>query len=129
MSYGGLFTEVGQEFIDVAQRYDKNRGSTDDINALTECNKYGVRILYGLELILSAAVIDPAEMAEVRSYTPLRLLTHLRLGGSMRIQDDGPIPLTITFTTRTSGTCISLADIMSNASSSSAQYIRLHRAA
>ncbi|KAI0651206.1 alcohol oxidase-like protein [Trametes meyenii] len=41
VSYGGFFTEVGKEFLDVAAEYDKTRGQTDDINGLYECDKYG----------------------------------------------------------------------------------------
>ncbi|KAI0712761.1 alcohol oxidase-like protein [Cerioporus squamosus] len=41
VSYGGIFTEVGKEFLDVAAEYDKTRGFTDDLNGLYECNKYG----------------------------------------------------------------------------------------
>ncbi|KAJ8482000.1 hypothetical protein ONZ51_g5643 [Trametes cubensis] len=41
VSYGGFFTEIGKEFLDVATRYDKRRGQTDDVNGLYECNKYG----------------------------------------------------------------------------------------
>ncbi|KAI9060146.1 GMC oxidoreductase [Trametes sanguinea] len=41
VSYGGFYTEIGQEFLDVAARYDKSRGQTDDVNGLYECNKYG----------------------------------------------------------------------------------------
>ncbi|KAI0688211.1 alcohol oxidase-like protein [Cerioporus squamosus] len=43
VSYGGLFTEVGREFLDVARVYDTTRGETDDVNGLFGCNKYGVR--------------------------------------------------------------------------------------
>ncbi|KAI0773655.1 alcohol oxidase-like protein [Fomes fomentarius] len=41
VSYGGFFTEVGQEFLTVAATYDKSRGFSDDVNGLYECNKYG----------------------------------------------------------------------------------------
>ncbi|KAI0742831.1 alcohol oxidase-like protein [Daedaleopsis nitida] len=41
ISHGGFFTEVGKEFLDVGPDYDKSRGSTDDINGLYECNKFG----------------------------------------------------------------------------------------
>ncbi|KAI0354316.1 alcohol oxidase-like protein [Trametes cingulata] len=40
VSYGGLYTEAGQEFLEVAAQYDKTRGHTDDPNGLYECNKY-----------------------------------------------------------------------------------------
>ena len=54
MSYGGFFTEIGKEFLDVATRYDKRRGQTDDVNGLYECNKYGVCLFANLLLILNA---------------------------------------------------------------------------
>jgi alcohol oxidase len=46
VSHGGAYTNVGEQFLDVAVAYDKNRGSTDDINSMmaaTSINKYGVR--------------------------------------------------------------------------------------
>jgi alcohol oxidase len=53
VSYGGHFTNLGQQFLDTAARYDKERGSTDDVNGLFSCNAYGVRnIFLGLELLL-----------------------------------------------------------------------------
>ena len=42
VSWGGFYTEVGQEFLEVGAGYDKIRGATDDLNGLFECNKYGV---------------------------------------------------------------------------------------
>ncbi|KAJ6519466.1 GMC oxidoreductase-domain-containing protein [Mycena sanguinolenta] len=41
VSYGGAFTNVGQQFLDVAARYDTGRGTTDDPNGLFSCNEYG----------------------------------------------------------------------------------------
>ncbi|KAJ7707465.1 GMC oxidoreductase-domain-containing protein [Mycena rosella] len=41
VSYGGAYTNVGQQFLEVARQYDTARGETDDINGLFECNKYG----------------------------------------------------------------------------------------
>ncbi|KAI0920510.1 hypothetical protein AcW1_002232 [Taiwanofungus camphoratus] len=41
VSYGGAFTNIGKEFLDVAAQYDKDRGMTDDANGLLECNVYG----------------------------------------------------------------------------------------
>ncbi|PIL25969.1 hypothetical protein GSI_11723 [Ganoderma sinense ZZ0214-1] len=41
VSYGGAFLEVAKEFLDVAAKYDRTRGFTDDINGLFETNKYG----------------------------------------------------------------------------------------
>ncbi|KAI0671024.1 alcohol oxidase-like protein [Trametes maxima] len=41
VSYGGFYPEVGQEFLNVAAQYDKSRGSTEDVNDLFDCNKYG----------------------------------------------------------------------------------------
>lgn len=42
VSYGGLFTNLGQQFLDVAAQYDKERTVTDDPNGLFECNAYAV---------------------------------------------------------------------------------------
>ena len=42
VSYGGLFTNVGQQFLEVAARYDTERTLMDDPNGLFKCNAYGV---------------------------------------------------------------------------------------
>ncbi|TFK52445.1 hypothetical protein OE88DRAFT_1657716 [Heliocybe sulcata] len=36
VSYGGHYTNIGQEFLQVAEKYDKGRGMTEDINDTTE---------------------------------------------------------------------------------------------
>ncbi|KAJ7017403.1 GMC oxidoreductase-domain-containing protein [Mycena alexandri] len=41
VSFGGMYTNVGKAFLDVAQKYDPARGMTDDINGLFSCNQYG----------------------------------------------------------------------------------------
>ncbi|RDX47581.1 alcohol oxidase-like protein [Lentinus brumalis] len=41
VSYGGIFTEIGKEFLDVAAEYDTSRECSDDLNGLYDCNKYG----------------------------------------------------------------------------------------
>ncbi|TFK74184.1 alcohol oxidase [Pluteus cervinus] len=41
VSWGGTFTNVGEQFLDVAAKYDQERGTIDDINGLHECNEYG----------------------------------------------------------------------------------------
>ncbi|EMD35142.1 hypothetical protein CERSUDRAFT_139982 [Gelatoporia subvermispora B] len=41
VSYGGLYSNVGKDFLDVAGKYDKTRGTTDDPNSLLEINAYG----------------------------------------------------------------------------------------
>lgn len=49
VSYGGAYTNVGKQFLDIAMAYDKERGLTDDVNGMTEStsvNKYGVRDLF-----------------------------------------------------------------------------------
>ncbi|KAJ7275401.1 GMC oxidoreductase-domain-containing protein [Mycena haematopus] len=45
VSYGGAFTNVGQQFLDVAARYDTGRGATDDPNGLFTCNEYGLMLI------------------------------------------------------------------------------------
>jgi alcohol oxidase len=42
VSHGGAFTNVGQQWLDVAAKYDKERAHTSDVNALHSCNEYGV---------------------------------------------------------------------------------------
>ena len=49
VSYGGAYTNVGKQFLEVAAAYDRERGSTDDINGMlasTSINKYGVSHMY-----------------------------------------------------------------------------------
>ncbi|KIM84345.1 alcohol oxidase [Piloderma croceum F 1598] len=44
VSHGGAYTNIGKQFLEVAAAYDKERGSTDDINSMladTSINKYG----------------------------------------------------------------------------------------
>ncbi|KAJ7096512.1 glucose-methanol-choline oxidoreductase, partial [Mycena belliarum] len=41
VSYGGAYTNVGRQFLDVASQYDTVRGSTEDVNGLFSCNQYG----------------------------------------------------------------------------------------
>ncbi|GJE92907.1 GMC oxidoreductase [Phanerochaete sordida] len=41
VSYGGIFTNIGKEFLAVGAAYDPQRGSTDDPNNLFEVDKYG----------------------------------------------------------------------------------------
>ncbi|THU99672.1 alcohol oxidase [Dendrothele bispora CBS 962.96] len=41
VSWGGAFTNVGQQFLDTALAIDKDRGPIDDINGLFKCNGYG----------------------------------------------------------------------------------------
>lgn len=55
---GGVVTEVGTSFLDVARQYDKERESTDDTNGLFECNKYGV-CLFILYLAMCPYMFTP----------------------------------------------------------------------
>ncbi|KAK7471925.1 hypothetical protein VKT23_000027 [Stygiomarasmius scandens] len=41
VSWGGTFTNVGAQFLDVANAIDKDRGPIDDVNGLYHCNGYG----------------------------------------------------------------------------------------
>ena len=40
------YNKVGINFLEVAAAYDKERALTDDVNAFTSCNQYGVSISY-----------------------------------------------------------------------------------
>ena len=42
VSYGGIMTDIGREFIETAPQYDSKRGATEDTNTFYECNKYAV---------------------------------------------------------------------------------------
>ncbi|EKM52684.1 uncharacterized protein PHACADRAFT_126707 [Phanerochaete carnosa HHB-10118-sp] len=41
VSYGGIFTNIGKQFLDVAAQWDPKRGVTDDPNNLFDVDKYG----------------------------------------------------------------------------------------
>ncbi|KAL1739535.1 alcohol oxidase-like protein, partial [Schizophyllum fasciatum] len=41
VSHGGHLSDVAKQFLDVAAAYDKQRGSTADMNGLYECDAYG----------------------------------------------------------------------------------------
>ncbi|KAI0693654.1 GMC oxidoreductase-domain-containing protein [Cytidiella melzeri] len=41
VSYGGIFTNIGKDFLSVAERYDPKRGNTDDVNDFYNVNRYG----------------------------------------------------------------------------------------
>lgn len=54
VSYGGVFSNIGSEFLAIAGQYDKTRGPTDDPNSFGDVNKYGVRLT---NIVLSQLVI------------------------------------------------------------------------
>ncbi|KAH7926098.1 alcohol oxidase [Leucogyrophana mollusca] len=41
VSWGGIYTNVGKQFLEVASQFDKERGFADDPNGLYSCNTYG----------------------------------------------------------------------------------------
>ncbi|KAK0449786.1 GMC oxidoreductase-domain-containing protein [Desarmillaria tabescens] len=41
ISRGGHKTDIGDQFLDISKNYDKERGSTDDVNDFSSCNAYG----------------------------------------------------------------------------------------
>lgn len=45
VSMGGAFSNIAQDFLDVAAGYDKERGFTEDVNGLYSCNMYGVSLI------------------------------------------------------------------------------------
>ena len=42
VSYGGAFTNIGKDFLNIGPKYDGKRGSTDDPNDLFNVDVYGV---------------------------------------------------------------------------------------
>ena len=42
VSFAREYNNVGINFLEVAGAYDKERSLTDDVNAFTSCNQYGV---------------------------------------------------------------------------------------
>ena len=45
VSYGGYFTNVARDFLEVGRQYDTGRGSTDDPSDMININAYGVSTL------------------------------------------------------------------------------------
>lgn len=45
VSYGGKFTNIGQDFLEVAKKFDPAREHTEDPNQIYKSNAYGVRRL------------------------------------------------------------------------------------
>lgn len=43
VSYGGIFTNIGKDFLAVGEKYDPSRGSSEDPNDLHNVNVHGVR--------------------------------------------------------------------------------------
>lgn len=43
VSLGGHYTNIGKQFLEVAAKFDGERGTTEDANGLFSCNSYGVR--------------------------------------------------------------------------------------
>ncbi|TRM64391.1 GMC oxidoreductase-domain-containing protein [Schizophyllum amplum] len=41
VSYGGMYMNVGKQFLETSLAYDKERGPIDDVNGLYKCNGYG----------------------------------------------------------------------------------------
>jgi hypothetical protein len=62
VSYGGTYTNVGEQFLDVAQKYDLERGPTDDCNGLYTCDSYAVSPVYLFGMYSNLTT----EMAKVR---------------------------------------------------------------
>jgi alcohol oxidase len=68
VSNGGLFTNIGGQFLEVAAAYDKERRFTEDVNGLFSgsCNAYGVSIvLIGIDPLFISILV---EMAKVLSF-------------------------------------------------------------
>ena len=42
VSYGGAFTNIGKDFLEVGPKYDAKRGTTDDPNDLFNVDVFGV---------------------------------------------------------------------------------------
>ncbi len=68
VSYGGAFTNVGKDFLEVGVKYNLRRSSTEDPNRLFEpfVNKYGVSSLLLLNRSSTYQVPSYIQMAEVR---------------------------------------------------------------
>lgn len=62
ISHGGVYTNVGKQFLDVAVQYDKTRGTTDDPSDMIGINAYGVSTVICIPYLNS---IPPPEMAKV----------------------------------------------------------------
>ena len=45
ISHGGIYTNMGQQFLEVAAQYDKTRATTDDPSDMIGINAYGVSLM------------------------------------------------------------------------------------
>jgi hypothetical protein len=75
VSYGGAYTNVGKQFLDVAAKYDTERGQTDDVNNLFSCNAYGVSC--GCYSSAQKLTNVDSEMAKVDCFYSLQKLSFL----------------------------------------------------
>ena len=46
MSYASDFINIAENFLEVAAEFDKERGLSDDTNAFSQAEKYGVSIAF-----------------------------------------------------------------------------------
>lgn len=118
VSYGGTFTNLGKEFLDVAAAFDKERGLSDDPNGLYSCNKYCVSASQLTSTVSAEChLVDgvTVEMAKVRfqsKWQSLFSFNVLLLGGSMLRQESAQMHPITTFTTNLIiRTCKFLTDV------------------
>ncbi len=55
VSPGGHRTDIGDQFLAMAAKYDPERGFTDDVNDFKSCNAYGVSLV---EILLLEKLTD-----------------------------------------------------------------------
>lgn len=74
VSYGGAYTNVGQQFLNVAETYDKERPELADINGLHQTNGYGVSLLVAPLLTLTNSITCRDGRSQSKDMSSFRLL-------------------------------------------------------
>jgi hypothetical protein len=73
VSYGGTYTKIGQQFLEIAGKYDLEHGQTDDSNDFSTCNAYAVSPRVTNLFVLSCQL--STEVAKVRTTVAIFAMT------------------------------------------------------
>ena len=94
---------ICENFLSVAEKFDKDRGPLDDTNAFFSCNGYGVRKSHLRPTINQLILSTRPEMAHVSRQIKLSSACFMFIitpGTLTSKQEDDLIPLIITFITK-----------------------------
>ena len=68
VSYGGAVSNIGNDFLNVAAEYDKQRKFTEDPNGMHTCDAYGVDIFVNFCRDTTTDSSYHSALAKVRTY-------------------------------------------------------------